>query len=146
MYLENTQRKKDNKWTARPVCTDVSSITNGLRKWVDQMLQQIASAQQSYFKDSFALKETISKLELPPGALLFTCYAKSMHINIPTEPSLTVISNYICAAEVQLFHHYNLPTLNEALQIVFQNNFIQFGDTDWQETSGMGMGISPAPP
>ena len=51
--------QKNNRWPTRPVCSDVSSITHGLGKWVDQMLQPIAAAQHSYLKDSFALKEMI---------------------------------------------------------------------------------------
>ncbi len=73
----------------------------------DLCVQTIASAQQSYFKDSFALKEIISKLHLPPNMLLFTCDAKSMYTNIPTEITLTVISNYITTEDKKLFHHYN---------------------------------------
>ncbi|KAL7483961.1 hypothetical protein ACHAW6_009601 [Cyclotella cf. meneghiniana] len=69
-----------------------------------------------------------------------------MYTNIPAEPALTVISNYIHAADRTRLNHYNLPALIEALQIVFQNNVIQFGDTYWQQTSGTGMGTSPAPP
>ena len=123
--------KKDNRWPTRHVCSDVSSITHGLGKWVDQMLKPIAAAQHSYLKDSFALKEMICKLHLPPNALLFTCNAKSMYTNIPTETALTVISQYITTGEKKLFHHYNSQALIEALQIVFRNNVIQFGDTFW---------------
>ena len=128
----------------RPVCSDVSSITHGLGKWVDQMLQPIASAQQSYLKDSFALKEMICKLHLPPNTLLFTCDTKSIYTNIRIV--LTFISQYITTEDEKLFHHYNSQALTEALQIVFCNNVIQFGDTYWWQTSGTGMGISPAPP
>ncbi len=128
--------QKDNRWLTRPVCSDVRSITHSLRKWVDQMLQPIASGHQSYLKDSFVLEETISKLHLPPSALLFTCDAKSMYANISTELALTVISNYIAVADGKFFHHYN----SQAFIV------IQFGHTYWQQTSGTGMGISPASP
>lgn len=67
-------------------------------------------------------------------------------MNILTEPSLALISTYLCAQENKSFHRYNSNTLIEALLIIFQHNFIQFGDTYWQQTSGTGMGISPAPP
>eukprot|EP00804_Cyclotella_cryptica_P002022 CCRYP_007438-RA/>CCRYP_007438-RA protein AED:0.25 eAED:0.25 QI:0/-1/0/1/-1/0/1/0/173 len=36
--------------------------------------------------------------------------------------------------------------LTEALDIVFKNNILRFGDTYWRQTSGTGMGIAPAPP
>ena len=137
---------KNNKWPTRPVCSDVSSLPHGLGKWVDQMLQPIAKAQTSYIKDSFTLKNDITLIRLPPGALLFTSDAKSMYTSIPTEPALDLISSYIQTNENSMFHHYNSNMLIEALHIIFQNNLIQFGDTYWQQISGTGMGISPAPP
>jgi hypothetical protein len=137
---------KNNNWPTRPICSDVSSLQHGLGKWVDTMLQPIAAAQISYFKDSFTLKTNLSLLQLPPGALLFTADAKAMYTNIPTEPAIALISTYLRAHENKTFHHYNAETLITAIQIVFRHNFIQFGDTFWQQTSGTGMGISPAPP
>jgi hypothetical protein len=44
------------------------------------------------------------------------------------------------------FHHYDTQALVEALELVFTNNILQFGDTYWQQISGTGMGIAPAPP
>jgi hypothetical protein len=137
---------QNNKWPTRPVCSDVSSLPHGLGKWVDHMLQPIAAAQPSYLKDSFTLKHNIHLLHLPSRALLFTSDAKSMYTCIPTEPALDLISSYLRTNENNTFHHYNSNALIEALQIVFQNNLIQFGDTYWQQISGTGMGISPAPP
>ncbi len=69
-----------------------------------------------------------------------------MFTNIPTDAALHAISTYLRTHENTTFHHYDSTALIEALQIVFKNNFIQFGDTYWQQISGTGMGISPAPP
>ena len=57
--------------------------------------------------------------------------AVSMYTNIKTNPTLTAISKYIHAEEGNSFHHYNATTLTEALEIVFCNNLIKFGDTFW---------------
>ena len=83
---------KNGHWPTRPVCSDVSSLPHGLGKWVDNMLQPIASSQPSYFHDSFAFKQLLTPLTLPQGARLFTCNAKSMYTNIPTEPAIKHIS------------------------------------------------------
>lgn len=69
---------KNNKWPARPICSDASSLPHGLGKWVSHMLQPIAATQLSYFRDSFTLKNDISLFHLPLGALLFTSNAKAM--------------------------------------------------------------------
>ncbi len=137
---------KNNRWPTRPVCSDVSSLPHGLGKWVDKTLQPIATTQLSYLKDSFALKDILTTIHLPSNALLFTCDAVSMYTNIQTKPALTLISAYLRTNEGTPFHHYHSDTIIEALEIVFQNNFLQFGDTYWQQISGTGMGISPAPP
>jgi hypothetical protein len=137
---------KNGRWPTRPICSDISSTPHGLGKWVDQMLQPIASSQPSYFRDSFAFKQLITPLTLPPGARLFTSDAKSMYTNIPTEPAITQVSAYLQAIAGNLFHHYNPPTLIDAIKIVSHNNVIQFGDTYWRQISETGMGISPAPP
>ena len=137
---------KNGLWPTRPVCSDISSLPHGLGKWVDQMLQPIASSQPSYFKDSFEFKNIISQLTLPPGARLFTCDAKSMYTNIPTEPAIKHISTYLHSIHGKPFLHYQPSTLIDAIKIVFRNNIIQFGDTYWRQIAGTGMGISPAPP
>ena len=133
-------------YPTRPVCSDVSSLPHGLGKWVDIQLQPIARAQPSYFQDSYCLKQLLSDIVLPPNALLFTADAKSMYTNIRTGPALEHISNLLRHEEGRTFHHYDAKALIEAIEIVFKNNILQFGDTYWRQISGTGMGIAPAPP
>eukprot|EP00804_Cyclotella_cryptica_P003582 CCRYP_002186-RB/>CCRYP_002186-RB protein AED:0.29 eAED:0.21 QI:0/-1/0/1/-1/0/1/0/339 len=133
-------------YPTRPVCSDVSSLPRGLGKWVDIQLQPVARTQPSYFQDSYCLKQLLSNIEIPPYALLFTADAKSMYTNIRTGPALKHISNLLRNKEGRTFHHYDAPALIEALEIVFKNNILQFGDTYWKQISGTGMGIAPTPP
>ena len=130
----------------RPVCSDVSSLPHGLGKWVDTQLQPIARAQPSFFQDTYSLKNLLSNIDIPPNALLFTADAKSMYTNIRTGPALAHISNFLCQEAGRTFHHYDTQALTEALDLVFTNNILQFGDTYWRQISGTGMGIAPAPP
>lgn len=128
--------------TTRPVCSDCSSLLHTLGKWITTMLNPIAQRQQSYFENSFALKEILDSTKIPPNTKIFSCDAKSMYTNIPTAPALEVVGQYIhdhC--------HPNLANaLIEALTIVMENNIIRFGDTYWKQIAGTAMGISPAPP
>ena len=130
----------------RPVCSDVSSLPHGLGKWVDTQLQPIARAQPSFFQDTYSLKHLLSNIEIPPNALLFTADAKSMYTNIRTGPALAHISKLLRQEAGRTFHHYDTQALTEALDLVFNNNILQFGDTYWRQISGTGMGIAPAPP
>ena len=136
----------NGRYTTRPVCSDVTSLPHGLGKWVNQQLKTIARAQPSYFQDSYTLCQSLQNLQLPPNALLFTSDAVAMYTNIKTEPALKEIAEYIKTEEGTTFRHYDANALTEALHIVFRNNLIKFGDTFWRQTSGTGMGISPAPP
>jgi hypothetical protein len=136
---------KNGRWPTRPVCSDVSSIPHGLGKWVTEQLLPIAHAQDSFFRDSFDLKNLLENLHLPPNALLFTSNATAMYTNIKTAPALDTISQYLREHEQTLFHHYQSESLISALHIVFLNKILKFGDTYWRQISGTGMGISPAP-
>eukprot|EP00804_Cyclotella_cryptica_P011959 CCRYP_004435-RA/>CCRYP_004435-RA protein AED:0.36 eAED:0.36 QI:0/-1/0/1/-1/1/1/0/252 len=138
--------KKNNRWPSRPVCSDVSSLQHGLGKYITEMLLPIAQHQQSYFCDSYALKTLLDETFVAPGSLLFTSDATSMYTNIKTQPAIAHISEYLCGDERRTFTHYNPDAIIEAIHIVFENNIIAFGDTYWQQISGTGMGISPAPP
>eukprot|EP00804_Cyclotella_cryptica_P005818 CCRYP_000116-RA/>CCRYP_000116-RA protein AED:0.39 eAED:0.47 QI:0/0/0/1/0/0/3/0/287 len=127
---------KNGRWPTRPVCSDVSSLPHGLGKWVDQMLQPIASSQPSYFKDSFEFKQLIT-LSL----------SQSVHVYSPVMQNLcTQTSPLNLPSHASLLTSAPSMTLIDAIEIVFRNNVIQFGDTYWRQISGTGMGISPAPP
>ncbi len=128
-----------------PVCSNVTSLPHRLGKWVDQHLQPIAHAQPSFFQDPYTQHHSLKNLQLPHNALLFTSDAISMYTNIKTNPALTSISKYIHTEEGKSVHHYNATALMEALEIVFRNSLINFGDTYWHQISRTGMGISPAP-
>jgi hypothetical protein len=139
---------KHGRWPTRPVCSDVSSIPHSLGKWITEQLLPVAQAQPSYFRDSFALKELLLTLgHLPDNAEVFTSDATSMYTNIPTNPALSEISRFLRNLHQSgRFRHYDPTALIEALHLVFTNNIFKFGDTFWRQTSGTGMGISPAPP
>ncbi len=138
--------KKNGQWPTRPVCSDVSSISHGLGKWVTEQLMPVARAQKSYFKDSFELKAMLDKLVMTPNARFWKADAQSMYTFIDTPPALAEISAYLRAEEGVSFHHYRSETLIAALHLIFENNYFKFGDTYWLQKSGTGMGISPAPP
>ncbi|KAL3792100.1 hypothetical protein ACHAWO_010041 [Cyclotella atomus] len=131
-------------WPTCPVCSDVSSLTHGLGKWVNEQLTPVAQAQLSYFKDSFALKDLLDGIEVPPGTLLFTADATSMYTNIKTEPALTEMAAYL--RENKSKFSYPCDALIEALQLDFCNNYFKLGDLYNKQISGTAMGTPPAPP
>ena len=134
---------KNGHWPTRPVCSDVSSLTHGLGKWITEMLLPIQKKQPSYFQDTFALKGLLDALELPPNARIFTADATSMYTNIKTGPALQAIKDYIGQLRMD---DRKKEALHEAMVLVFNNNIFRFGDAYIRQTSGTAMGTPPAPP
>lgn len=134
-----------NPISTRPVCSDCGSLLHSLGKWVMLQLQPVAKKMPSYFKDTFALLKLLKNLPpLPPNASFFTCDAKSMYTNIDTDAALDVINDYLRANTKEFSYH--AETLIAAMDLVFRNNILSFGDAFLRQLTGTAMGISPAPP
>ena len=129
---------------SRPVVSYSGSLLHALAVWCDDKLQPLAQAQQAYLKSSFELKDQLEDLVLPPNAVLFTADARAMYTNIPTQPCLNSIREYL-DEHFDQFTHVNHDTLLEALSIVMQNNIFRFGDTYWIQNNGAAMGAPPCP-
>ena len=108
------------------------------------MLQPINSAMPTYFKDSYAFKDYIDTVTLPPGAKLFTSDAVSMYTNIDTNEALATICPYLREHEDH-FDHYDAEILIQAIEFVMLNNIIKFGDVYVKQRRGTAMGKPPAP-
>ena len=99
-------------------------------------LQPIAKKQQSYFQDTFALLKLLKDLPpLPPNASFFTCNAKSMYTNIDTDVALALIANYLRQHEKE-FKTYHTKSLIAAMNLVFRNNILSFGDAFLRQLVG----------
>jgi hypothetical protein len=146
LYKIHKGLDKNGRWSTRPVCSDVTSLTHGLGKWVNEMLTPVQKAQPSYFQDSFELKKILEEIELPPNALLFTADATAMYTNIKTDPAIEELSSYLHENKHRKEFNYPCEALIEAINIVFRNNFFKFGDITCQQISGTAMGTPPAPP
>ena len=132
--------------STRPVCSDCSSVTNALGKFIDIMLQPVARAQPSYFKNSYALKCLLEKMNIAPNKSFFSCDAEAMYVNIPTNSALPAIKQHL----IDFGHTYGLSpeevkAINAALDIVMTRNIVRFGDLYKKQISGTAMGTPPAP-
>lgn len=128
----------------RPVCSSCGAIDHPLGAWVNEQLQPVAQAQPSFFKNSFECLQQLRELEVPANAFFFTADATSLYTNIPTEPALEIVSEYL--RENAKDYSYNVDALVAALEIVFRNNLFRFGDLYSKQTRGTAMGKRPAPP
>jgi len=129
-----------------PICSDRGSLPRALGQYVDEQLQTIVQARETYIKDSFSFKSEISKLKLPPNASSFTYDAISMYTNIDTDDCIARILKYLkLPSTKKRFMHYSVSALLEALVIVMKNNSMRFGDILVKQLIGIAMGMSPAP-
>ena len=132
--------------STRGVCSDCGSLPHPLGKFVNEQLQPIVQAQETYLKDSYSYKALISLLKLPPNASIFTYDAIQMYENIETALCITRITEYLKRPSTKKnFPHYNTSALVEALSLVMKNNCMRFGDLLVKQLKGIAMGISPAP-
>jgi hypothetical protein len=82
-------------FTLRPVVSRTNSLLAIFSIWLDFKLKQLLPFVKSYVKDSTTIIKELKKLQLPPGALLFTADATSVYTNIDTQTGITSIKNLI---------------------------------------------------
>jgi hypothetical protein len=134
--------------STRPFCSDCASVPHALGKWLDLQLQPIIQQQTTYFKDSYALKNELDKIYLPPNASIFNYDAVSMYTNIKTEDCINQLSAFLHnPTTLTTYQHLNLnPTaITEALSLVMLNNRMRFDSIIVEQQKGIVMGMSPAP-
>ena len=130
----------------RPVVSTCGCVSFAIAQWVDFTLQPMAKAQKSYIKDSRDLKKNVENLQIPPGTSVFSFDAVAMYSNIDSKACLEVLTEYLRRDETRRKFHYNPDALIEAISIVLESNVMKFGDIFVRQTSGVAMGINPAPP
>jgi hypothetical protein len=135
-----------NQLKSRPIVSCPGSILHPLGLWIDKRLQPVAASQPSYFKNSFALREELLQMELPPNAVLFTADAISMYTNIPTNTAMIVIKNLLMKYRNTLDPNYPVSAVMKGLSLIMRNNVFTFGDVTFRQLNGTAMGTPPAPP
>ena len=113
--------------------------------WIDRKLQVIAKQQESYFRNSFELRQQLCSTTYPTNAKLFTADAVSMYTNIPTNTAIMLIAKHIRKSVTEERPNQN-DALIAALKLVMLNNIFCFGDMTFKQLNGTAMGTPPAPP
>lgn len=133
--------------SSRPVCSDCASLPHSVGKWVDRQLQPIVKTQNTYFKNSFELKQLFDTMEtLPTNASLFTYDAVSMYTNIDTQQCIERLTSFLSdPTTLEKFPHLKPKALIEAIDIVMNNNRMRFNNLYVHQHKGIAMGMAPAP-
>ena len=130
---------------SRPIVACPGSLLYPLGIWIDRKLQAIAKQQESYFRNSFELRQQLCSTTYPTKAKLFTADAVSMYTNIPTNTAIMLIAKHIRKSVTEELPKQN-DALIAALKLVMLNNIFCFGDMTFKQLNGTAMGTPPAPP
>jgi len=129
---------------SRPITSGCDSPTERISSFVDHLLQPIAKRQASYLKDTTDFLNFIGeKTKLPKNTILVSMDVTSLYTNIPQEEGITTV----CEAYEE-FYHENPPIpgryLREILNLILQENSLQFSGKDYLQTHGTAIGTKIA--
>ena len=130
---------------SQPIIACPGSLLHPLGIRIDRKLQTLAKQQESYFRNSYELRQQLCSTTYPPNAKLFTANAVSMYTNIPTNTAIMLIAKHIRKSVPEERPKQN-EALIAALKLVMLNNIFSFGDMTFKQLNGTAMGTPPAPP
>ena len=124
----------------RPIISQSESLLSPVGKFIDHILQPIASSYPDYLRNSTALILSLQNLHVPDEAILVTIDVNSLFPSIPQEECLEIIYN-------ELHSHSNLLIFdpNLVIHISINNNLFTFGRAVFQQIKGTAMGAPFSP-
>ena len=127
--------------TTRAIISGSGSLLHPLGHWITEQLRPVTLTMPRYLTSSYALKEDIVPLTLPPNACVFTCNCKAMFLSIPLE-ALDIIEDHLHSNNSEF--EYDADAFIDGLKLLMENMLFQFGDLYYKQTSGTTMGEPPA--
>ena len=126
-----------------PIVSQSSSLLTPSAKFVDHVLQPIASSYPDYLKNSTTLAITLQNLHVPDDAFLVTVDVSKLYPSIPQTECLAIIYE-------QLHTHRHLLTFDpnliiKLLHVNVNNNYFSFGHATFQQIRGTAMGAPFSP-
>ena len=129
-----------------PLCPIVSQSTSpliGTAKFIDHVLQPVASSYPDYLHNTTALSITLQDLKVPEDAILVTIDVTSLYPSIPQTECLNVIYD-------ELYTHRFLLTFNpnliiRLLHLNINYNYFTFDKLVFQQIEGTAMGAPFSP-
>ena len=149
LYLLPKIHKPMDQWPnpglmppGRPIVSDCSSESYAISQYIDSFLKPIATKHPSYIKDTFDFTNKVSKIKLPPQAILLTLDVAAMYTNINNVDGLKAIQ--------QAFQENPSPDrpddiLLQLIEICLTLNDFKFEDKFYLQVCGTAMGKIFAP-
>ena len=124
---------------ARPIVSDVGSVTRACAALLEHFLAPLAQQGQSYVRDSLHVIAIIEDTFLNDSSLLVTLDIVSLYTNIPTENGIAAV-----AKAFQRYPDRRRPdlTLLTMLRIILTHNAFLFRGEQFLQTQGTAMGCA----
>eukprot|EP00957_Ditylum_brightwellii_P098051 7469317-Ditylum_brightwellii.AAC.1 len=90
------------------------------------------------------IKDDLFKLNIPPGAKLFTTDTMLMYTNLPTKQAIVLIDKYLMENR-DIFCHLPITAIRDTLCIIMIMNIFIFGNIHWLQETEASMETPPAP-
>lgn len=145
-YLTAKVYKNKHPTATRPVAPTQNSKMYGIAKWLDHYLQKLSKYLFANLKDTCHLIYFLNQLsDLPSTTKIFTFDADAMYTNIKTPEGVEQVKRFLDKLDrnQKLLSDFPKKELLKALEIVMNNNIIQFSNSFWIQLSGAAIGIPP---
>ena len=129
----------------RPINGDVNSVTQGLSKLIDKILNPLVTHLRTFIKDEFDFLRKFPK-KVPPNTKIVCCDVTSLYTSIPTDLGLEALDYWLTKLSSLVNTRFTKTFVIEAVRFILENNFFEFNSTMWHQLCGTAMGKSFTPP
>lgn len=127
----------------RPIVSQTDCILSITAKFLDYCLQPLAQQYEDYLHNSTHLINTLESFNIPNDTLLVTLDIVNLFPSIPQQECLDIIYEQLCEHNELLSFNPNL--IMHLLSIHMKNNFFEFAEFHFHQTTGIPMGSAFSP-
>lgn len=127
----------------RPIVSQTNSLLSLTAKFLDHVLQPLARSYPDYLHNSTCLINILSNMTIPKDATLITMDVVNLFPSIPQDECLDIIQQELRSHPDLLIFDPNL--IMNLIQIHMKNNYFEFSDFVFHQTTGIAMGAAFSP-
>jgi hypothetical protein len=140
------QTHNDEKFVGRPITSACGGPCERISELADYFLLPIVKNQKTYMRDSHELLNILKTLKLSPNVLLVSMDIVSMYTNIPLREAIDVnLKAYDASVFQYKIKKINTLDFGEILELILENNFLEFNGTFYKEEIGLAQGSKCSP-
>ena len=130
---------------ATPINSDVNSVTHGLSKLLDKILNFLVHSLKSFVKDEHDFLRKFPK-EVPADTRILCFDITSLYTSIPIELGMKALDYWLTKLSSLIDNRFTKQVILECVHFILENNYFQFNSVMWRQRMGAAMGKSFVPP